>query len=264
VSSTQHRVSLVRVDDPSALPLSDTATVNPSDEVIGLDFSAGLPSVVAQLNTIFAGRLQFTALSATSLQVLDDGAGDLADVDALSVTKTATSLAGGTASLPFFTDGANAYTGAISASGAQITGLAGRIAVNSTLLGDPAKLVRYSSGIAIGDPTRPNFIYTQLTAATQTFSAQTGLGNAATPFSGKLSTYLEQMLSMQGAAAANAQNLAQGQEVVVNALQQRINEASGVNIDQEMGHLIMLQTAYSANARVMTALKDMIDMLLRM
>ena len=38
--------------------------------------------------------------------------------------------------------------------------------------------------------------------------------------------------------------------MVVNALQQRFNDASGVNIDQEMANLITLQTAYGANARV--------------
>jgi flagellar hook-associated protein 1 FlgK len=69
---------------------------------------------------------------------------------------------------------------------------------------------------------------------------------------------------MQGEAASNASNLAQGQDVVVNALQQRLNDASGVNIDQEMAHLISLQTAYGANARVMTAVRDMIDSLLKM
>jgi flagellar hook-associated protein 1 FlgK len=72
------------------------------------------------------------------------------------------------------------------------------------------------------------------------------------------------MLSMQGAAASNAENLAQGQSVVVNALQQRVKEDSGVNIDQEMAYLITLQTAYSANARVMTTVRDMIELLLRM
>ena len=43
---------------------------------------------------------------------------------------------------------------------------------------------------------------------------------------------------MQGEAAANASSLAQGQDVVVNALKQRFNEASGVNVDQEMANLI--------------------------
>jgi len=49
---------------------------------------------------------------------------------------------------------------------------------------------------------------------------------------------------------------------VVNALQQRLNDAAGVNVDQEMARLISLQTAYGANARVMTAARDILDMLL--
>jgi flagellar hook-associated protein 1 FlgK len=50
---------------------------------------------------------------------------------------------------------------------------------------------------------------------------------------------------------------------VVKALQQRMSDASGVNIDQEMANLISLQTAYGANARVMTAVRDMIDALMK-
>ena len=69
---------------------------------------------------------------------------------------------------------------------------------------------------------------------------------------------------MQGEAASNASNLAQGQDVVVNALKQRFSDDSGVNVDQEMAYLIQLQTAYGANARVMTAVRDMIDELLKM
>ena len=43
-----------------------------------------------------------------------------------------------------------------------------------------------------------------------------------------------------------------------------MNATSGVNIDQEMANLISLQTAYGANARVMTAVRDMIDTLMKM
>ena len=74
---------------------------------------------------------------------------------------------------------------------------------------------------------------------------------------------MQQMLSLQGEAAAHAGNLAEGQKVVVNALQERFSETSGVNIDAEMAVLITLQTAYSANARVLTAAREMIDTLLR-
>jgi len=69
---------------------------------------------------------------------------------------------------------------------------------------------------------------------------------------------------MQGENASNASNLSQGQDVVVNALKQRVTDASGVNVDQEMTNLIQLQTAYGANARVMTAVRDMLDLLMKM
>lgn len=75
---------------------------------------------------------------------------------------------------------------------------------------------------------------------------------------------MRQVLALQGEAADNANSLAQGQEVVVNALRQRIADEAGVNVDQEMAYLISLQTAYGANARVMSAVKEMVDLLLRM
>jgi flagellar hook-associated protein 1 FlgK len=42
-----------------------------------------------------------------------------------------------------------------------------------------------------------------------------------------------------------------------------MDDVSGVNIDQEMAHLLQLQTAYGANARVMTAVREMLDMLMQ-
>jgi flagellar hook-associated protein 1 FlgK len=40
-----------------------------------------------------------------------------------------------------------------------------------------------------------------------------------------------------------------------------MDDASGVNIDQEMTTLLNLQNAYAANARVLSAVKEMFDML---
>ena len=72
-----HNVSIVRVDDPTALPLTNAATINPNDEVIGINFSGGTGSVAAQLNAAFSGKnIQFTNPSGSTLQVLDDGGPD--------------------------------------------------------------------------------------------------------------------------------------------------------------------------------------------
>src|SRR5204863_425126 len=128
--STQHKVTIVRIDDPSTLPLDNSLTADPNDQVIGVDFSGGMASVATQLNTALgSANLNFSA-SGSTLTVLDDGLPNLADAHG------------------------------------------------------------------------------------------------------------------------------------VNALQTRFNDASGVNIDTEMSNLLTLQTAYSANARVMTAIKQMFDMLL--
>ena len=72
------------------------------------------------------------------------------------------------------------------------------------------------------------------------------------------------MISQQGEAAATADSLRQGQEVVVNTLQQRFADQSNVNIDEEMANLLKLQTAYGANARVLSTVRDMLDMLFKL
>ncbi|MFA6267541.1 MAG: flagellar hook-associated protein FlgK [Pseudolabrys sp.] len=265
LTNKQHTLTLMRVDDPKALPLSDSATTNPNDHVVGIDFSAGMTSVWGQISSAMgATGMVASNPSGNTLRVLNDGPGNIVTVNGVSTTKTATSLAGGSSQLPFFTDGSSAYSGAIDGQGSQITGLAGRISVNTLLAGDPSKLVSYASGVASGDATRPNFLYQQLGSASQVFAPNTGIGTAASPFSGSMSTYLRQVISLQGQNADAASNLKQGQDVVQSALQQKFDDASSVNIDQEMANLLTLQNAYAANARVLSAVKDMLDTLMKL
>ncbi len=184
-----------RVDDPSALPLSNDATDDPNDEVIGVDFSGGLASVASQLSTLLPG-LTFSDAGST-LQVVDDG-GVTTTLNGLSATKTETTLQNGDAALPMFVDGNTSYTGAITGSGSQPDGFAGRISVNTQLAANPAALVLFDTTTQTGDPTRPNFIYDQLTSTSFNFSPSTGMGSAATPYSGSLTDYLKQVLAQQG------------------------------------------------------------------
>jgi len=263
-TNTQHNVTIVRVDDPTALPLSN-AGGNPNNPVIGVDFSGGMASVVAQLNSALGGaNLQFSNPSGSTLRVVDSGTGS-ATVNAASVTTTATSLTGGSAQLPLFTDGNSLYTGVITGAGSQLTGLAGRITVNSALLTNPSNFTVYSTSppTNAGDTTRSDFLYSQLTTGTFTYSPQTGLGSAASPFKGTISSYMEQFLSQQSNASTSATQLQQGQDVVVNTLQQKMKATSGVNIDSEMANLIALQNSYAANAHVMSVVQTMMTSLMQ-
>jgi flagellar hook-associated protein 1 FlgK len=259
-TNTRHQVSLVNVTDNAALPLQNAPNANP--KLIGINFTGVPTPVLTQLNAALGGSNLAFSLSGSTLQVVGSGA---ATVNAASVTTTASSLANGSPQLPLFTDGNSLYTGTITATGAQQTGYAGRITVNSALLADPSKFITYSTSpvTQAGDTTRPDYLYSQMTAGTFTYSPQTGLGTAATPFKGTLGGFMQQFLSQQANASTSATQLQQGQDVVVSALQQRMNSTSGVNIDTEMANLISLQNTYAANAHVMSVVQSMMTSLMQ-
>ncbi len=259
--NTQHTITIVALGQGGTLP-QQTSASNANNQTIGIDFSGGMSSVIAQLNTAFGSNLQFSNPSGTTLQVLNrNGTSNV--VNALSATSTVTSLTSGSPQLPMFMDGIQPITGALTASGSQTTGLAGRISVNGALVGSPSSLIAYAANTPSGDSTRPNFVLNQMTNALLTYSPTTGIGTAQAPFSGTLSNYMSQVASQQSQAANAATNLQQGQDTVVSALQQRFNDQSGVNINTEMSNLIALQNAYGANARVMSTIQQMMSTLLQ-
>lgn len=267
-TNTQRQITLVNVTDPAALPLQNATNANPMQ--IGVNLSNGMGAIASALNTALPGsHLSFSAApspaTATTLRVTDDNSG-LTKVNSASSSKTISSLISGSPQLPLFTDGGQAlYTGAITASGSQMTGLAGRIAVNTQLSTDPTRLSVYSTSpvTPTGDTTRSDYLYSQLTNTVFSYSPQTGLGSASQPFTGSVSNYLQQFLSVQANASTQATALQQGQSVVVSTLQAKFNSTSSVNLDSEMSNLIQLQNAYAANAHVMSVVQSMMNTLIQ-
>jgi flagellar hook-associated protein 1 FlgK len=261
VTNTQRTIDFVRVDDASMLPLP---TGTGTTKTIGIDFSGGMADVVSQINDTLANTGMSVSNAGTVLQFLDDGIGDVVTIDSVSAVATANSFTSGSAELPFFLDNGFVYTNAYGPSGRQSVGLAGRITLNAALLADPSKLVLYDSNIPVGDTTRPEFLYQKIVSGTYAFAANSGIGMESAPYTGTLDQFLGQVISKQGAAAANADTLQQGQQMVLSALQQRYSDGASVNIDQEMTMLLTLQNSYAANARVMATVKEMFDLLMRM
>jgi flagellar hook-associated protein 1 FlgK len=232
---------------------------------VGVNFSGGVASIVSQLNAALgSNHLQFSNPSGSTLRVVDDGTASVS-VNAASATKTITSLASGNPQLPLFTDASSIYTGQITASGSELTGLAGRISVNAALLADPTKLSVYNTSplTATGDTKRSDFLYAQLTSATFSYSPSTGIGSSAQPFQGTVTSYLQQFINQQSNASTLANQLQQGQSVVVSTLQQKFSSTASVNIDTEMSNLIAVQNAYAANAHIMSVVQSMMNTLLQ-
>lgn len=254
-------VTFVRADSPAGAAAATSA----DGSTIGLDMSAGMTAVVAKVQAALGPSSKFTVSnSGTTLTILDDGTANTTDVTAVSGRASVTGLLGGSAQLPLFVDGdaGQPFSGSFER-GSQLTGFAGRIAVNQAVAADPSSLVRYSASTASGDPTRPLFILDQLTSSPRTFAAASGIGGSSGPFTGSIADFSSQIVVTQAANASSATQLNQGQQTVLNAVQSRYSQDAGVNIDTEMTQLIQLQTAYGANARILTAAKDMMDMLLR-
>jgi flagellar hook-associated protein 1 FlgK len=254
-------ITLVKVGSASSLPVDPTAVPGASGKVVGIDFSGGLSGALTQIQAALGSDFD-ASLSGSTLQVAADPAAG-ATLTGLSGRVTATALQGQGTALPLFVDtGGGPYTGSLDGGG-QRTGFAARITVNGAIAADPALLVKYTASTLSGDQTRPAALRDALASGNLVWHADTGIGTAADPYTGSAADFAAQILNRQGGAAAQASSVAAGQQVVVNTLQDSMNATSGVNIDAEMEKLIQLQLSYSANARVMTTVNQMIQSLLQ-
>ena len=254
-------VTLVRVDSASSLPLDDDVTARGDDTVVGIDFSGGMASVAAQIQTALGGAFTVSNPSGDTIQILDDGAANTVNVTGFDARITATGMQQDPGALPFFIDagaGPGIYSGSVDGARQQ-TGISARLIVNPALLNDPSLLVKYSSSAGSADQTRPNALNDALTNMDLQFTYQDG----GAPVTMTVDEFARQIISYQGEQASTAKTRAQGQQIVMNNVLTRMEKTAKVDVDAELAKLLELQTAYSANARVMTAVREMMDALLR-
>lgn len=265
---TQHQVTIVRVDDPATLPLGNDATADPNDQVIGVAWGGSAAAFAANLDAALAAasiNVNASNPAATTLRIVDDGGPDTTDVDAVTGTFTATALADQGTGLPLFVDGRTAqaaYTGFLDGA-TQKVGFASRIALNSAVRADPSSLVVYATSPATdtGDPARPTDLLTRLTDSPRAFDPSTGIGGAAQPFRGGVDEFARRVVSFQANEKVLADRALESQDVVLRGLEEKIQDTTGVSIDDEMAQLLLLQNAYAANARVMSVVQDMMALL---
>ncbi|MCP4933575.1 MAG: flagellar hook-associated protein FlgK [bacterium] len=259
-------VTIVRVDDPTLLPLSNDHTASLGDTVIGIDFSSGFTAAATAINTELSPAIVAIA-TVDGLAFVDDGAAGTTDVTALSSTQTSVGLQDGSLGLPLFVDGHGSqviFSGSMESMDQKI-GFSNRISVNFAVIDDNELLVKYSSSteIALGDPTRPLDIIDRLTTAKMDFDPEAGIGSKTAPYRASVAEFARQVISDQTGKAASASQAKQSQDIVVASLEQQLYDVTGVEIDEELTKLISLQNSYAANARILQVVDEMMQSLMR-
>lgn len=228
--------------------------------VISVDFSdttAAAATLQGKLN-----GLSITSPSAGVLQVLDDGTGGIRDVTGLTSRTTATGMQTGELAMSLFVDQGNgAYTGNLDSDPPQILGFAARISVNPALLSDNRLLVQYDVDLTLGDATRPEFILSQL-GSMNFVSGTTPAANAGRhQLNGSVEQLISQVLNYQGATIGTALSTRDNRQLTLETITTQMEEDYGVNVDEEMARLTELQSAYAANARIVSVVKELLDTL---
>ncbi|MEO1199638.1 MAG: flagellar hook-associated protein FlgK [Pseudomonadota bacterium] len=258
---TTRNISIVRVDGTTTLSDPNLATTDPNDEVILVDFSGGLAAVEAAIEAALTPEVD-VVVNGTGLQFLNDTAGT-STIDALSATVTEADLQGGGDEFPLFIDGGRSpelYSGRLEGV-PQRVGFAQRITINDAVVDDPSLLVQSDPTTPIGDTSRPQFILDRITSGSWSYPDDTGIGGANS-FSGPPSEFLQRIVADQGRKAENALRVQDAQSIAVTALEERFTATSKVDVDEEMARLIELQAAFQANARIISAYQELVDVLL--
>ncbi|MEP3046018.1 MAG: flagellar basal body protein [Roseibium sp.] len=270
----EQNVTLMAVDDPSLLPLDNSATTDPNDTVVGIDISSGTPAtyitnIITELGAAGLNTGLQVANDAGNLRILGDSTAlpNPITVEGLSANVTVTANSDQGLGLAIFVDtrnGTELFTDALE-NGGQRVGYASGISVNPDLLADSGLLVNYQTTPtpnSASDPARPKHLLDALSVGTTKFDTGTGIGSASNPFEGTIIDFVNQTIAYQGNQASDAKTYSASKEALTQNLAIRYEQSYSVNLDQELAFLVQLENAYSANARVMQIIKELTDELL--
>lgn len=148
-----------------------------------------------------------------------------------------------TANMPLLTDG----SGAVPAAGTAAVGFSATIQVSSAYVSTPS-LLRDGTGptLLAGDNTVINNVLSTVFSA-----SSTGIPATAT-----------NLVAGFAAQATQATSTATANTALRTGLDSRLSVEGGVSVDSELAHMVQLQSAYAANAKVITAVQSMWTQLL--
>ena len=287
-------VTVLRRDDGTLL-LASGGTILPQRPSEGA-FALGAATVKADTPTSAVPQLRLNGVATTvsggalggALLVRDQ----LLPAQQAAVDEVAHTLATrfDTQGLTLFTDpSGNVPAGGVPFAQSGYVGFAGVIQVNPAVAaapsrvrdgthdvaGSPAGASAFTVGGAVGNTTMIGRVLdfalgTEVQSGVdQPAAAVSGLGVDGTigtggSGAGSLATLAAGMTAGQAAAAADASSQFSSATALTGTLQSKLASGTGVSVDTELSTMVQLQNAYSANARVLSTVKDMWSSLLAM
>lgn len=226
------------------------------------DMTAAAATAAAALNGKFNG-LTISSTGAGNLRILDDGALGTTDVKSATVRTTSTGLQGAGLAFNLFVDQGNAaYTNNLDGDPPQKQGFAARISVNSAIVANNKLMVQHEVGGTLGDADRANYVIDQLANMSFTSGGNPAANADKFQLTGKLGEVIGQVIGFQGSTINAALTKADDRQLTLDTISDQMQTEYGVNLDEEMARLMELQNAYSANARVVSVVKELLDALL--
>ena len=138
-------------------------------------------------------------------------------------------------------------------------GPASRIAVNGDLRSNPWMV---QSGVRAGMPLAPGDT-TQIDRFLSVFTTPRSFGDPDLPSSATLGDYATGMVSTQQGYRTTAESEMKTRKISADALQSARLNRDGVNVDDEMQKLLLIEQSYGASAQVLQAAGRMLDTLLQ-
>lgn len=178
--------------------------------------------------------------------------------------------------LTLFTDGSGTVPpGGGTPAQAGYVGMAQTLQVNPVVAANPGLVQQGTTGPATpsGSTTVLQNVLTYALGANsapgtpQPAPSTSGLGPTGTiqarfQAPATLADFATALGGAQAADAASAASDADAESATAQAMQDKLSAASGVSMDTELSHMIALQNAYGANARIIAAAQSMWDSLL--
>lgn len=150
------------------------------------------------------------------------------------------------------------------------TQIVSQIAVRSDAVNDPSLVARgtlsNSLTLAIGDIAISTGDKSIAQAIANRFNDDLDFSatNLLAGTSSTLSEYAAEILSLNAAQANAATDTRDARQILVDNLKARTGEISGVNLDEELSKMIILENAYAASARVITTTQNLFEILTAM